>query len=415
MGASLPRRHRRTPGRPKDIRRDVRYTIGGLGQTVPVLAMRILVGVAGVVAVVATFMSALKTVVLPRAVPSRLARVVFVGLHMVYALRLRRVTSYEDRDSVMATYGPFSLLLLLQAWLFVTYWGFVAIWWSIGRGFRVALELSGSSLTTLGFQRPPGLVGVFIAVGEAICGLVLLALLITYLPALYGAFKSREFLVAKLEVRAGQPPFGANLLWRYSRLGRMDKLTEVWQDWENFFIDIEESQTSFPALSFFRSAQPGHSWVTAAGAVLDAAALRVSSVDLPQDFQAQLTLRAGYIALRRIATFYQLPFPDDPQRGDPISVRREEYDSALQRMAEADVPLRADRDAAWLDFAGWRVNYDATLIGLAKLTMAPYAPWSSDRSLSAEVLAQMPKRTPRSLRAQLSAQSERERDQHPVG
>jgi hypothetical protein len=45
------------------------------------------------------------------------------------------------------------------------------------------------------------------------------------------------------------------------------------------------------------------------------------------------------------------------------------------------VPLKADRDKAWVDFAGWRVNYDTVLVALAGLTMAPYAPWSSDRSL----------------------------------
>ena len=33
-----------------------------------------------------------------------------------------------------------------------------------------------------------------------------------------------------------------------------------------------------------------------------------------------------------------------------------------------------DRDQAWRDFNGWRVNYDAPLRGLERLTMAP-APW----------------------------------------
>jgi hypothetical protein len=41
--------------------------------------------------------------------------------------------------------------------------------------------------------------------------------------------------------------------------------------------------------------------------------------------------------------------------------------------------MKPDRDQCWRDFAGWRVNYDTALIGLAKLTMAPQAPWSSDR------------------------------------
>ena len=41
-----------------------------------------------------------------------------------------------------------------------------------------------------------------------------------------------------------------------------------------------------------------------------------------------------------------------------------------------------DSVQTWRDYAGWRVNYDKELISLAALTMAPYAPWSSDRSLS---------------------------------
>ena len=58
---------------------------------------------------------------------------------------------------------------------------------------------------------------------------------------------------------------------------------------------------------------------------------------------------------------------------------REEFDDAYAQMAEAGVPLRADRDAAWHDWAGWRVNYDAALVQLAILTVAPPAPWVSDR------------------------------------
>lgn len=41
--------------------------------------------------------------------------------------------------------------------------------------------------------------------------------------------------------------------------------------------------------------------------------------------------------------------------------------------------MKADRDQAWRDFAGWRVNYDKALISICQVTMAPRAPWSSDR------------------------------------
>lgn len=68
------------------------------------------------------------------------------------------------------------------------------------------------------------------------------------------------------------------MLIRYARIRELDNLTVIWQTWEVWFADLEETHTSLPALPFFRSPQPGHSWITAAGALLDAAALYVATV-----------------------------------------------------------------------------------------------------------------------------------------
>jgi hypothetical protein len=184
-----------------------------------------------------------------------------------------------------------------------------------------------------------------------------------------------------LEVRAGSPPSAIEMILRYHRIHGLDRLNVLWVQWEQWFADIEESHTSLAALVFFRSPQPDHSWVTAAGAVLDAAALLRSTIDVPRDAQADLCLRAGYLALRRIADFFQIPYNANPRPTDPISLNRAEFEAAYDELARNGVPLIADRDQAWRDFSGWRVNYDAVLLLLAALTMAPYAPWSSDRSL----------------------------------
>ena len=50
-------------------------------------------------------------------------------------------------------------------------------------------------------------------------------------------------------------------------------------------------------------------------------------------------------------------------------------------MKAEGLPLKRDRDQAWRDFAGWRVNYDDVLVPLARLIRAPEAPWSSDRDM----------------------------------
>lgn len=145
---------------------------------------------------------------------------------------------------------------------------------------------------------------------------------------------------------------------------------------------MEESHTSLAALVFWRSPQPDHSWITAAGAVLDAAALMRSVVAVPDDMQADLCIRAGFLALRRIADFFAVDYVGAPSfPANPISIARTEFDAACAQLEAQGVPLRPDREQAWQDFGGWRVNYDTVLLALCRLTVAPYAPWSSDRSL----------------------------------
>jgi hypothetical protein len=104
-------------------------------------------------------------------------------------------------------------------------------------------------------------------------------------------------------------------------------------------------------------------------------------VDVPRDVQAELTIRAGYICLRRICDFFAIKYNAEPSPNDPISISRIEFDAVCDELAAVGVPMKPDRDQAWRNYAGWRVNYDVPLLALASLTMAPYAPWSSDRSL----------------------------------
>jgi hypothetical protein len=282
----------------------------------------------------------------------------------------------------MAGLAPTGLLTLVVTWLTITMMGYSAMFWALGApSVRDALTDSGSSLTTLGFSQPRDLPSVVLALTEAGIGLTLLALLITYLPSLYQAFSRRETAVALLEVRAGTPPTGANMLERYARIGWLGGLAAVWRQWETWFVEVEESHTSFASLVWFRSPQPDQSWITAAGAVLDGAALSASTV-AGNDPDAGLCIRAGYVALRRIADYFAIPYDPDPAPDDPISVAREEFDEVYDRLAAAGIELVPDRDQAWRDFAGWRVNYDVVLITLCAMVMAPYAPWSSDRSVA---------------------------------
>jgi len=220
-----------------------------------------------------------------------------------------------------------------------------------------------------------------IAFLAAAFGLGLVALLIAYLPTIYASFSRREVLVAYLTARAGTPPSAIDLLRRAHLIDRLHDLDDLWEKFHLWFAELEETHTSQPLLNFFRSPSPDRSWVTAAGTILDAASLINSTVDAGWHPMAGLCVRSGYTALRAIGDFFGMEYPPDPQPGDPITISREEWEEARNQLAATGVPLRPDLDQAWLDFAGWRVNYDTVLVTLAGLMQAPYAPWSSDRSV----------------------------------
>ncbi len=344
-------------------------------------AEAVLAFVVGLALVVSTLGAATKTFVLPRAANVRLTRIVFLIMRFLFDLRLRRTREFRQRDSLMALYAPVTLLLLPIVWLSFILVGYMGMFWALGvRPWHEAFLVSGSSLLTLGFARPEGLLQISLVFSEAMSGLGVVALLIAYLPTMYSAFSRRETLVAQLDVYAGSPPGAIELLSRVNRIHGLEYLDELWQSWEMWFAQLDESHTSLAALAFFRSPQMNRSWVTASGTVLDAAAITLAAVDLPYDPRAALCLRAGYLALQHVAAFFRIPFDPDPHPGDPVSISREEFEEALVELARRGVPLKEDRAQAWRDYAGWRVNYDAPLLSMAALVMAPPAPWSSDRS-----------------------------------
>ena len=338
--------------------------------------------IVGLIITWAALRSAIRTFVLTRSAPDPITGIVFRSIRVLFDIRLRWAKTYYQRDRTMAFYAPVSLLMLLIVWLSLVLIGFMLILWGSGvDSWRESFTISGSSLLTLGFARSDDLIHILLSFIEAALGLILVALLIAYLPTMYSAFSRRETEVTMLETLAGTPPTALELLLRQHRNHGLGRLHETWRQWEIWFAELEESHTSLAALVFFRSPRPDHSWVTAAGTMLDSAALTLSTLDIPWDAQAALSIRAGYIALRRISDFFRVDYNDEPHfPEDPISISQREFDAVYFQLAEAGLPVKPDREQAWQDFAGWRVNYDIPLLALCQLTMAPKAPWSSDRA-----------------------------------
>jgi hypothetical protein len=344
------------------------------------VVVRVVAFAVGLVIVQGVLRSAVRTVVVPRGEAVLLSRGLFLAVRAVYDPLARRHRDAGVRHAVLARYAPTALVLLAFVWAAGIIVGFAPMYWATTElDLAAAFRLSGSSMTTLGLAAPPNALSTGLAVLEALLGLGIVALLIAYLPTIYGHFSRREEEVLKFDSQAGSPPSPTTFLIRLHAIGWADHLGQVWEPWERWFDELEESHTSHPSIALFRSQRVSDSWITTAGAVLDTAALSEAAVDVPGQPQAALTLRAGFLSLRAIAHYHGLAVNDDPEPSDPISVTRAEFDEVLDEISAAGVRVKADRDQAWRDFAGWRVNYDEALLALSALCAAPVARWSSDR------------------------------------
>jgi hypothetical protein len=324
-----------------------------------------------------TVLSAIRSFVLPRNESVLLNNWVFQGIRRIFTALASLGKTYEQRDKVMALYAPVGLVALPIAWLEVVSAGYTMIYWALDEGnLERCYRISNSSLLTLGSEEPSkyGMANVM-SYSEATLGLLLLTLLISYLPTIYQAFSRRELTVARLELRAGPKASATDLLlW----LHQADLLQHgpQWQHWEEWFIEIEETHTSLPILSFFRSPQPGRSWVTTAELILDAAALMSSTIEGPRDPHMVVCFKAGSVAMNRVSRFFEDSAKTEPP--EPLSEYQPDNDphhsdfrEAYQRLAEAGLQMQPDEQAAWTKYQELRTHYTHAITYLAKLTMAP--------------------------------------------
>jgi hypothetical protein len=310
------------------------------------------------------------------------------------------VHEYKRRDRILATQASVVLLGQLIAWLAIFFVGFALLLWPLDPfGVASAFTNAGSSMFTLGFAGTEGAAPLAVVFISAATGLVIVALQVGYLPALYAAFNRRETEVALLTGRGGVPAWGPELLARtHYALGTgvstIDTLPALYSTWERWAADVGESHTAYVPLVRFRSPRPLSSWVTALLSVLDSAALMLSLCpDAAPTVPARLCLRSGFLCFQQIARTMGFEIPETPKASDGISVTYEEFLDAINRMREVDFPIERDPSDAWPDFVGWRVNYEKAAYAVALAVNAVPALWSGPRRSGVTPIA--PIRPPR--------------------
>jgi len=347
--------------------------------------MRYLATIAGIFLLVVILWDGFETIILPRRVTRRfrLAKLFYRSTWIPWSAVARRMKPGKRREAFLSVYGPLSLLQLFVLWAAGLILGFGLLHWAAGSAqasfretttFWTDLYMSGTTFFTLGLGdiTPHTQSARFITVLESGTGFGFLAIVIAYLPVLYGAFSRREAKISLLDARAGSPPTAAELLRRHVRSQNLEALGQFLRDWEAWSAELMESHLSFPVLCYFRSQHDNQSWLAALSAILDTCALLISCAEGALQWQSQLTFAISRHALADLAQVMHIP----PIQ--PLSERVSDADLEQVRglLVSAHVPV-CSSPAAQQKLRDLRRMYEPYIAGFSERLLMPYPAWKT--------------------------------------
>ena len=301
------------------------------------------------------------------------ARLTGRGVYAVARLRIGHKRDTSKVHSVLLWFFPAYILSLIMVYFVGAMAAFTLLYWGTHAvdTWPKALLASGSALNTLGFATPTSLIGQWLAVPEGALGLGIVVFLFTFIPSYQTVIRSREDKTAWLYVRVGDKPTGVAVLEWCQRTRITGNMREVWEAWEDWFRMLGDTHSVLPMLSISPSVQSGQSWVLAAAAVLDAAALAASSIDTEDIESAKICIKTGTRALSAISAVLGRPNSDaEPERS---CSSRQKYEAARAHLRSAGLLLRSAADEAtqWLEFVSLRGQYEQALLFVAQRTFTP--------------------------------------------
>jgi ABC-type transport system involved in multi-copper enzyme maturation permease subunit len=347
-------------------------------------ALELLALIGGVALTAAVLRDAFETMILPRRLNSRfrITRAYFRGLWPIWSWLAERLPRGRKRESALSMFGPLSMLVLFVAWAAALILSFALIYYGAGsplqapgmaRGFGMDLYLSSSGLLTLGLgaATTSSAFGRALTIVEGGVGFGFVAIVIAYLPTLYGGFSRRETSISMLDARAGSPPSASELLRRHARtLGQLEAYLAEWERWS---AELLESHISYPVLGYFRSQHVNQSWVAALTAVLDSCALLMAGTDDGCTHQAGLTFAMARHAVVDLAQIFIARLPRAHTDRLPEATLRQ----IEERLKAAGLPLRLSGERAER-LAELRHLYEPQVLTIARYLRLELPLWLGD-------------------------------------
>lgn len=356
-------------------------------------AVDIVIGLAGVACLGLVLWDVFQTIVVPRPSPSRLrlARYVVLPAWRAWRAVATRTRTGVARDQLLGLFAPAAAISQLVLWLTVIVVGYGLVLFAL-RGeispspadLGTAMYFAGTSVLTIGYGDivAGGTLSRLVVLTAGVAGLGVVALVITFLFSLYGSYQRREILVVTLSARAKAPPSAITLLETQARLELVEELPALFAEWERWTAEVLDTHVAYPLLGYFRSSHDETSWISALGAVLDAAALVLTTIRGVPRGQAEITKRVGAHLVEDIGNNLGLT-------GDGSVVGRGEFGEAYRRLGAAGYDLEPEEEA-WRAFEAARASFAGRLEAIAAYWATPATVWVGQVRVGASAVHRAP-------------------------
>lgn len=320
----------------------------------------------GIAIAAAAMLDVFATVVVPGRVSGTLKIPFFLRL-TVFPVWRRMAAFFQRRwpPVIGSKFAAAILLGVFLVWVLLVLIGFSLIDYGLRDDFHPVLSdfaasmfQTGQAMVTLGLgkEAADGWARAVIVL-SGISGLLVITLTLTFIVQVQTALRERDAQVIKLVARAGCPPSGLSLLLTLKELDLTHELPAMFDKWEDWVSALLHTHAAHPILSYFRSDESGSDWITALGAVLDAASLSLGMIEDVPHGNATLMHRIGCSAVGQLARQFRLP-------DESGQLAREKLDFAWEALREGGYRMQ-ERDEAVAATARLRRGYAEGIRALA--------------------------------------------------
>ena len=291
------------------------------------------------------------------------------------------------RDSVLSYGGPTMLVLLVCVWLTgLMVGGALVMYPALGTSiqanqgatptsFGTALYLAGDSMTTVGASDlvPRTTFYQLFCTFMSVIGLSTLTLTVTYFLEIYNSLRSRNTYVIKLHHATAGTGDAVELLAGIGPRGHFEigyaHLTEIAAE----AAELYEAHHFYPALLYFRFAEPHYALSRASLVTLDTITLIHAALDdekcgwLKESAAVMQVWRGAMRVITELSVVF-LPGGMPEKQADEQTIQRwrERYHAAVARLREAGIPTMGDEEKGAEIYVSQRARWDRYIVAFAQ-------------------------------------------------